>query len=58
VRWVFPRLLDARLPRYDAIVREHGYAVSAADVAGVRDEADFLALVEGAVSGGQRHKGK
>ena len=39
--------------RYEAIVREHGYAVSAADVAGVRDEADFLALVERAVGAGE-----
>lgn len=52
VRWVFPRLLDARLPRYEAIVREHGYAISAAEVAAVRDERDFLELIEQALDAG------
>jgi hypothetical protein len=46
VRWVFPRLVDARVPRYEAIVREHGYAVSARDISEARDEMDFLDLVE------------
>jgi len=49
VRWVFPRLLDARVPRYEAIVREHGYAVSSEDVSRVRDETDFLELVDRAL---------
>jgi shikimate kinase len=59
VRWVFPRLLDARVPRYEAIVRGHGYAVSAEDVAAVRDELDFLDLVERALGEpGQRRRRK
>ncbi|MGE0386405.1 MAG: ATPase [Gammaproteobacteria bacterium] len=46
VRWVFPRLFYARIPRYEAIAARHGYSLAAADVARIRDEADFLALVE------------
>lgn len=47
-RWVFPRLLAARGPRYQAIAG-HGVTVSADDVAQVRDEQDFLALVAEAI---------
>jgi len=45
VRWVFPKLFYARLPRYEAITREHGYAITTAQLAGVRDERDFIALI-------------
>src|SRR5690606_14259646 len=27
VRWVFPRLFHARLPRYEQIAREYGYTI-------------------------------
>ncbi|WGM40021.1 hypothetical protein [Caulobacter sp. NIBR1757] len=43
-RWVFPRLLAARRPRYEAIAR-HGVTVLAEDAAQVGDERDFLTLV-------------
>lgn len=49
VRWMFPRLFYARIPRYEAIAREYGYIVTTAEVARVRDEADFLRLVERAL---------
>lgn len=49
-RWVFPRLFHARVPRYEAIARPHGYTVSAAEVAQVRDEHDFLGLLEQAIA--------
>lgn len=49
-RWVFPRLFHSRVPRYEAIARPHGYTVSSIDVARVRDEQDFLDLVESAVA--------
>lgn len=45
VRWMFPRLLYARVPRYEAIAREYGYTVTSEEVGQVRDEQDFLALV-------------
>jgi len=46
VRWVFPRLFAARVPRYEDIAVREGYTVSTDQIAGVRDEPDFLALVE------------
>lgn len=49
-RWVFPHLFHARIPRYEAIARPHGYTVTSAEVAQVRDEGDFLALLESAIS--------
>jgi hypothetical protein len=45
-RWVFPRLFHSRLPRYQAIAGPHGYTVTSREVAAVRDEADFLELLE------------
>ena len=44
--WVFPRLFHSRLPRYQAIAGPHGYTVTSREVAAVRDEADFLELLE------------
>lgn len=46
VRWMFPRLFYARIPRYEAIAREHGYTVTTEQMARVKDEADFLQLIE------------
>ncbi len=49
-RWVFPRLFHSRIPRYEAIARPHGYTVTSQEVAQVRDERDFLALLETAIA--------
>lgn len=49
-RWVFPRLFHSRVPRYEAIARPHGYTVSSEEVALVRDEQDFLDLLETAIT--------
>ncbi len=48
-RWIFPHLFHSRIPRYEAIARPHGYTVTSDEVAGVRDEADFLDLLETAI---------
>jgi hypothetical protein len=48
-RWVFPRLFHSRVPRYEAIARPHGYTVTSYEVAAVRDERDFLELLESAI---------
>jgi len=48
-RWVFPRLFHSRIPRYDAIAKPHGYTVTSQEVAQVRDEKDFLQLLETAI---------
>jgi len=45
-RWVFPRLFHSRIPRYEAIAGPYGYTVTSQEVAQVRDEADFLNLLE------------
>jgi len=49
-RWVFPRLFHSRVPRYEAIARPHGYTVVSTEVAQLRDEADFLELLEAAIA--------
>ena len=49
VRWIFPRLVQHRRPRYEKLARELGYMVEARDIAGIRDEQDFLQLVVGAI---------
>ena len=49
-RWVFPRLFHSRIPRYEAIAGPHGYTVTSREVAQVRDEHDFLALLEAAIA--------
>jgi len=48
-RWVFPRLFHSRIPRYEAIAEPHGYTVTSREVAAVRDESDFLELLETAI---------
>jgi hypothetical protein len=48
-RWVFPRLFHSRVPRYEAIARPYGYTVTSREVAAVRDEQDFLALLDAAI---------
>jgi len=49
-RWVFPRLFHSRVPRYEAIARPHGYTVTSHEVAAVRDQQDFLGLLENAIA--------
>jgi hypothetical protein len=51
-RWVFPRLFRARVPRYEEIARQ-GYTVTSREVAQVRDEQDFLSLLESAIARSQ-----
>jgi len=46
VRWVFPRLYSARMPRYQKIADEFGYTVSTDELAQVNDEADLMRLLE------------
>ena len=49
-RWVFPRLFRSRIPRYEAIAEPHGYTVTSREVSRVRDETDFLELLETAIA--------
>lgn len=50
VRWIFPFLFHARLPRYEAIAKEYGYSVSARDAFQVQSVDDFIELVSGALA--------
>lgn len=47
-RWVFPRLFHSRVPRYEEIAKR-GYTVTSQEVAKVKNEADFLQLIETAI---------
>jgi len=49
IRWVFPRLFRSRVPRYEQIAKQ-GYTVTSQEVAQVRDENDFLDLLETAIA--------
>ncbi|MEN8175503.1 MAG: ATPase [Pseudomonadota bacterium] len=49
-RWVFPRLFHSRIPRYEAIAGPHGYTVTSREVAQVRDEQDFITLIQQAIA--------
>ena len=45
VRWIFPKLFHARIPRYEAMANRYGYTVSTKELYQVRDEKDFLDLL-------------
>jgi hypothetical protein len=49
-RWVFPRLFHARVPRYESIAKPHGYTVTSGEISQVRDDKDFLSLLESAIA--------
>jgi len=42
VIWMFPRLYQARIPRYESIANQYGYTISAEDFYQVQNEADFV----------------
>lgn len=48
-RWLFPRLVAHRLPRYQAIAERYGYTVDYHEAALVRDEQDFIDLIGTAI---------
>jgi hypothetical protein len=48
-RWIFPRLFHSRIPRYEAIAKQ-GYTVTSREVSAVRDQQDFLTLLETAIA--------
>ena len=50
VSWVFPKLFQARVPRYEAIAHQYGYTVNGDDVAKVRNEDDFMQLIAQAIA--------
>lgn len=50
VRWIFPKLLEARKPRYESIANDYGYTVSSTDIFKVTDESSFLDVVKNAIT--------
>ncbi len=42
VRWVFPHLFYARIPRYESIAAEYGYTISTTAIESIQDENDFI----------------
>lgn len=49
VRWVFPRLFESRIPRYEHIAEKFGYTVTTEELAKVDSESAFLDMVENAI---------
>ncbi|VAW64923.1 ATPases of the AAA+ class [hydrothermal vent metagenome] len=47
-RWIFPHLFHSRIPRYEAIAKQ-GYTVTSEEVAQLKNESDFLKLLETAI---------
>lgn len=47
VRWVFPRLFRARLPRYEQIAAKYGYTVASGEALGIASEQDFIDVIAG-----------
>ena len=45
VRWMFPRLFYARIPRYRDIAERYGYRISTGALAQVKNADDFLRLI-------------
>ncbi len=54
IRWGFRRLLDHRLPIYEAMARNWGIVVEAADIAAVRTAHDFERLIARALPSGAK----
>ena len=45
IRWTYARALAHRQPRYEAMARNWGITVNASDMATVRDQTDFTAVI-------------
>ena len=50
VRWIFPRLFHSRIPRYEAIAKQHGYTITTDELGQVKTEEDFVRLVSEAIA--------
>lgn len=50
VRWMFPRLFNSRIPRYDAIAERYGYTITTKELWQVQSTEDFIKLIESAIA--------
>lgn len=48
-RWVFPRLFESRLPKYQKLADLYGVAVDTSALRGVQDESDLIERIAGAL---------
>lgn len=46
VRWIFPKLFYARIPRYDAIAEKYGYTITTDELSQVTNKEELMALIE------------
>jgi hypothetical protein len=44
-RWMFPRLVEHRLPLYESIARDYGVVVQADQIDAIQGEEDFMDLI-------------
>ena len=49
VRWIFPKLFKARIPRYEKIAEQYGYTIHTTDLWKVENDQQFLDLIEKAL---------
>lgn len=49
VRWIFPKLFYARIPRYDAIAEKYGYTITTDELAQVTSKDELMTLIEKAI---------
>jgi len=50
IRWVFPRLYEKRLPRYEKIADDYGYTVTTSEIENIENETGFIELIEDVLS--------
>jgi hypothetical protein len=50
IRWIFPRLLEHRKPKYERIAQKYGYAIDSEDLYQCRHADEVLELIAGAIS--------
>ena len=49
VRWVFPKLFNSRIPRYESIAKRFAYTIQTSELYQIKRESDFLTLIETAI---------
>jgi ribonuclease HI len=54
-RWVFPKLLAARLPKYQSIADEYGVTIESSDLEGVESEQAFFEVIAKALLGEEQY---
>ena len=50
VRWMFPRLFYARIPRYESIAKKYGYTITTDQLSRIKTATDFTDLITSILS--------